>query len=190
MESQGKVHFWFKGREPADGAPPRGLTDDDDIVALDNTAFFENNEWNAEFVVSVYSKLDAEKLREKANKVLEFLHVNPDSVLLNRIGQRSKFFFALPQINVEVSLRGNDNTEFIVGPTEKNGILATVKRYKEDWQPPTGSVIYSAMGGDNQTAGFSMQTNFDLPNGWGIISGALYLFFFAYDRYRRYSQSL
>ena len=99
MDTENKEQSLFHQEPESD---PRPLTGDDDVVALDNTAF-KDNQWKAEFVISVFNKLEAEKLREKANKLLTFLGIDPNSVIMNRIGERSKFFFAEPQENVEAA---------------------------------------------------------------------------------------
>ena len=163
-----KYHFW---REGLDTGPTRPLTRDDDVVALDNTAFREGNEWKAEYVLSVYSKEDAEKLREKAEDLLKFFHIDPESVLLDRIGSRMKFFFAVPRTGVEVTLKGDNGMEFVVGPTLANGILSYMKQFGEGWSPPGGSSKYTVIGSGDQEDQYHLETTFAEETGWGIISG-------------------
>jgi len=169
MDTENKEQSLFHQEPESD---PRPLTGDDDVVALDNTAF-KDNQWKAEFVISVFNKLEAEKLREKANKLLTFLGIDPNSVIMNRIGERSKFFFAEPQENVEVTLCGDDKRDFVVGPTRKNGILSYVKEFGKGWNPSGEYVNYSAVDIGDEVQGFSLTTRFSTETGWGIISGTV-----------------
>lgn len=161
-------HFWS---QPAPNVPPRSLNDDDDVVALDNTAFRQNDEWQAEFLISVYSKLDAEKLRERAVRMLTLLRINPEHGLLERIGERLRFFAAVPRSGVNVQLKGSDDMEFEVGPTLENGIMSVIKNFSEGWKAPGNSMNFKVIGPQPDLPQHNLQTTFSEEKGWGIISG-------------------
>src|SRR2546423_1071557 len=85
------------------------LSANDDLVALDNTAYLLNGVWTAEFVISVFSRKDEEAIKEKVEHLLEyaqFLGVTRDVDTLQRIGERMKYFVAVPRKDVSVLLRG------------------------------------------------------------------------------------
>lgn len=166
-------HFWSK---PAPNVPPRSLNDDDDVVALDNTAFRQNDEWQAEFVISVYSKLDAERLRERAVRMLNLLpaRITPENGLLERIGERLRFFAAVPRSGVNVQLKGGNDMEFEVGPTLENGIMSVLKNLSiaKDWEAPGTSMDFKVIGPQPDLPQHNLQTRLSEEKGWGIISGS------------------
>ena len=166
-----------KGHEPS-----RPLSADDDVVALDNTAFHDGTEWKAEFVISVFNKLAAEKLQERVDELLRFVHIDPDDMMLDRIGKRAKFFFASPQREVEVPLQAEVGDEFVVGPTRNNGILSYLKRFGDHWLPSSPTLTFT-VSGDYSSHNLSLRTIFAEESGWGIISGLPLFVKVTYNRY-------
>ena len=151
------------------------LSANDDLVALDNTAYLLNGVWTAEFVISVFSRKDEEAIKEKVEHLLEyaqFLGVTRDVDTLQRIGERMKYFVAVPRKDVSVLLRGV-GAEFKVGPTRKNGVMSVLKEVP--WTREVGSTsVFNVVPPPRYPEQHFLNTVFAREEGWTIISGIIF----------------
>jgi len=176
------------------GLEPRELDKDDDLVALDNTAFRVNGKWCAEFVISVFSRRDQAAVDKKVTEFLDYAKIfgiNPNSETLKIIQERVKYFVAVPREDVKVRLQGNHG-EFSVGPTQENGIMSVVGEIPQTNNERQGdSLVYRVVepAGYDPTENQTFTTTFSEERGWAIISGMISLDQ-TNERCRRYNQDL
>ena len=150
--------------------PPKMLTDQDDLQALDNTAFIKDGKWTAEFVISIFDRRDENRSHKFADELMGLLHVKKGEVHWTRV----EYFVAVPRENICLDLLQEGGTSiFQVGPTYPNGIMSKNIAFPDEgrrWvqgDRTKFNVITPPSFPDHHdlTTGFAQET------GWGVISG-------------------
>jgi hypothetical protein len=150
--------------------PPKMLTAQDDLQALDNTAFIKDGKWTAEFVISIFDRRDENRSHKLAEELMGLLNVKKGEVHWTRI----EYFVAVPRENICLDLLQEGGSHvFQVGPTYPNGIMSQDITFPDEgrrWvqgDRTKFNVITPPSFPDHHdlTTGFAQET------GWGVISG-------------------
>jgi len=167
---EAKTFERFKG-------PPRMLTVDDDLQALDNTAFIKDGKWTAEFVISIFDRRDETKSHKLAEELMSLLNVKKGEVHWKRI----EYFVAVPRENICVDLLQAGGTQvFQAGPTYPNGIMSQEIAFPDEGKTWTRGdrVVFNVITPPNFPELHNLTTVFAQETGWGVISGIASVNFF------------
>jgi hypothetical protein len=156
---------------PAEGIP-RPLNPNDNLLALDNTAFRVNGQWIAEFVISVFDRFDEDKAHRIEQEISMLLHLKKGELRWSRIG----YFVCVPRSNVTVDLRqvSSDGAVLNVGPTQFNGIMSVehpIPNHGQAWHTGDKTVFDVVLPPEFPEA-HNLTTVFGEEGGFGVISGA------------------
>ena len=166
-----KVHTVTDPVLSAPEGAPRILTPEDNLLALDNTAFRVDGQWIAEFVISVFDRYDEEKAHKLEQEITSLLRLKKGEIRWSRIG----YFACVPRQNVFVNLRQTDpaGTVFTVGPTQHNGIMSPecpIPNYGRGWTQGDTTVFDVVLPPEFPEA-HNHTTIFGEELGYGVISG-------------------
>ena len=154
--------------------PPEMLTPDDDLQALDNTAFLKDGKWTAEFVISIFDRRYENKSHKLAEEIMSLLKVETEEVHWRRI----EYFVAVPRENICVNLLQDGGTQvFQVGPTYPNGIMSQEIAFPDEGktQVQGDRITFNVVTPPDFPEHHDLTTIFAQETGWGIISGTLSL---------------
>jgi hypothetical protein len=149
---------------------PRGLTPNDNLQALTNTAFRLDGQWVAEFVISVFDRKDEGKAQRAEEEIMSALRIGEGVISWDRI----RYFFAVPRENVNIALKHvRGDQVFQVGPTRSNGIMnpeAVIPPELNGWKQGDYTV-FEALTPPEYIERHTLTTIFAEETGWGVISG-------------------
>ena len=154
--------------------PPRMLTADDDLQALDNTAFIKDGRWTAEFVISIFDRRDERRSHKLADELMSFLKVEKGEVHWRRI----EYFVAVPRENISVDLsQVGGNQVFRAGPTYPNGIMSQEIAFPDEGRNWTQGdrVTFNVVTPPDFPEHHDLTTVFAQETGWGVISGIVFI---------------
>ena len=150
--------------------PPKMLTAENDLQALDNTAFIKDGKWTAEFVISIFDRRDENKSHKLAEEVMGILHVKKGEVHWRRI----EYFVAVPRENINVDLLQAGGTQvFQVGPTYPNGIMSQEIAFPDEGRTwvQGNRIKFNVITPPGFPDYHDLTTGFAQEAGWGVISG-------------------
>ena len=155
------------------GKPPgtsKMLTPNDDLLALDNTAFIKNGKWTAEFVVSIFDRREENRVQEFAEKISSWLEIDKREIHWRRV----EYLIALPREHISVDLlQAGGSHVFEAGPTYSNGIMSPEIAFPdEDKTWVQGDrVNFDLITPPDFPEHHNLTTVFAQETGWGVISG-------------------
>jgi hypothetical protein len=165
-----KAQDWIGTHLNKPRGPPTLLSPENELQALDNTAFKVNGQWTAEFVISIFDRKDEKKAHKLEEEVLSIIGVKKGELSWDR----TKYFVAIPRQNVNVVLRQAGGTqEFTVGPTQYNGIMAPEVPFPDEGRNwgQADQTVFEIVTPPGYPARPSFRTFFGEETGYGIISG-------------------
>lgn len=167
-----KAQDWVEAHLNKLKGTPTMLSPENELQALDNTAFKVNGQWTAEFVISIFDRKDERRAHKLEEEVLSVIRVKKGELSWERI----KYFVAVPKENISVVLRQVGGTqEFLVGPTQSNGIMAPEIPFPDEgrlWRQ-ADQTVFEIIPPPDHSACPSFRTVFGEETGYGIISGTL-----------------
>lgn len=146
------------------------LTPNDDLLALDNTAFIKDGKWTAEFVISIFDRREENRVQKAMEKISSWLEIEKTKIHWRRV----EYLIALPRNHISVDLlQAGGSHIFQVGPTYSNGIMSPEIAFpNEDKTWAQGDrVNFDLVTPPDFPEHHNLTTVFSQETGWGVISG-------------------